>query len=86
LCFSESASFCASTITSRAPSSKRAMKYCRFAAVAAACVHPPRTRRRPGSRRRPSTIWWTRWCESSSASAISRSEPPAAWSFLIAWW
>ena len=40
----------------------------------------------PGTAGGPSTIWWTRWWESSSASAISRSEPPEAWSFLIAAW
>ena len=58
-----------------------------MAAVAPACVSSPSG---PGEARppagAPSTIWWTRWCESSSTSAISRSEPPAAWSFLIAWW
>ena len=54
------------------------------AAAPVAALQPRRHQGGPGTAGGPSTIWWTRWWESSSASAISRSEPPAAWSFLIA--
>ena len=39
-----------------------------------------------GSSSRPPAIWWTRWWLSRSASAISRSDPPAACRRRMAWW
>ena len=74
------ASFCERITTWRATRVKRrsSVAAARCAAAASPCGEPT------GSS--PSTIWWTRWWLSVSASAISRIEPPAACSRRMAWW
>ena len=63
-CLSESASFCASTITSRAPVVEAGDEELPVATapMAAACFQPPRIHGcGPGAPAGgPSTIWWTR--------------------------